>query len=311
MASPSPRAWTISRLSLSFTLDQVAAGLAGLSPLDALLVLAVNQANIAPLTRDPKARQAYGDLDHAAPDASRRPASVNAIANSLGIPFETTRRRLKRLDTEGVCTILPGAGVVIPEAFLTSAPYLESVMAANQRLVGFYGQLVDDDLLDPLPAANYDIDAGVPLRGAARLISDYLLRALDGLMREGGDAIGAITLLAIVVAGLDEVAWPPEADWALTAVPFRSTTVAQIARRLGLPPETVRRHVMHLIEAGVGRKTAEGVAPARDLLARPAIQALADDHAAAVHRLFAGLAERGVVAAWEQMGAGAAPRRRA
>jgi hypothetical protein len=30
-----------------------------------------------------------------------------------------------------------------------------------------------------------------------------------------------------------------------------------------------------------------------------------------VQRLFAGLAERGVVAAWEQTGAGAAPRRRA
>jgi hypothetical protein len=311
MASPSPRAWTISRLSLGFTLDQVAAGLAGLSPLDALLVLAVNQANIAPLTRDPAARQAYGDLDHAAPDASRRPTSVNAIANSLGIPFETTRRRLKRLEAEGVCTILPGAGVVIPEAFLTSPAYLQSVMAAHDRLVGFYGRLVDGELLDPLPATHYDVDDGVPLRGAARLISDYLLRGLDGLMRETGDAVGAITFLAIVVASLDEVSWPPEHDWALTAVPFRSTTVAHVARRLGLPAETVRRHVMQLIEVDVCRKTAEGVAPARDLLARPAIQALADDHAAAVQRLFAGLAERGVVAAWEQMGAGAAPRRRA
>ena len=311
MASPSPRAWTISRLSLSFTLDQVAAGLAGLSPLDALLVLAVNQANIAPLTRDPAARQAYGDLEHAAPDASRRPASVNAIANSLGIPFETTRRRLKRLEAEGVCTILPGAGVVIPEAFLTSPAYLESVMAAYHRLVGFYAQLIDGQLLDPLPPTNYEVDAGVPLRGAARLIADYLLRSVDGLMRETGDAISAITLLTILVAALDDVPWPPQADWALPATPFRSATVAQIARRLGLPAETVRRHVLQLVEAGVCRKTDEGVAPAPDFLARPAIQALTDDHAAAVQRLFAGLAERGVVAAWELAGAGDAPRQRA
>lgn len=311
MASPSPRTWTIARLSLSFTLDQVAAGLAGLAPLDALLVLAVNQANIAPLTRDPAARRAYGALEHAAPDDARRPASINAMANSLGIPFETTRRRLKRLEAAGVCTIVPGAGVVIPESFLTSPAYLESVMAAHNRLVGFYGRLVDDDLLDPLPATNYEVDEGVPLRGAARLISDYLLRALDGLLREGGDVVSATVLLAILVASIGEAPWPPQDDAALRATPFRPVSVADIARRLGLPGETARRHVAQLADAGLCLRTAQGVTVAADLLARPSLQHIAEDHAASVQRLFAGLAERGVVAAWEQMGAGAAPRRRA
>lgn len=308
MASPSPRTWTIARLSLSFTLDQVAAGLAGLAPLDALLVLAVNQANIAPLTRDPAARRAYGALEHAAPDAARRPASVNAMANSLGIPFETTRRRLKRLEAQGVCTIVPGAGVLIPETFLTSPAYLESVMAAHERLVGFYGGLLDRDLLDPLPPANYDVDEGVPLRGAARLISDYLLRALDGLLREGGDVVSSIILLAVVVAALEEV---PLDGAPVGSAPFKVIPVAQAARRLGLPNETARRHVAKLTEAGLCRRSAGGVTLVPDLLMRPAFEHIAEDHAASVQRLFAGLAERGVVAAWEQMGAGAAPRRRA
>lgn len=311
MASPSPRTWTIARLSLSFTLEQVAAGLAGLAPLDALLVLAVNQANIAPLTRDPAARRAYGDLGHAAPDEARRPTSVNAIANSLGIAFETTRRRLKRLEEDGVCTITPGSGVVIPESFLTSPAYLESVMAAHNHLVGFYGQLLDGELLEPLPPTHYDVDDGVPLRGAARLISDYLLRAIDGLMKEGGDATSAITLLAIFATALRDAPWPPDADDALAAVPFRAASVAEIARRLHLPGETARRHVTQLIEAGLCRRTPDGVTVAQDILTRPSIQAMAEDHAASVQRLFAGLAERGVVAAWEQMGARAAPRRRA
>jgi len=311
MATPSPRVWTIARLSLGFTLDQVAAGLAGLSPLDALLVLAINQANIAPLTRDPAARQAYGALEHAAPDDARRPASINAMANSLGIPFETTRRRIRRLETEGVCAIMPGAGVVIPEAFLTSPRYLESVMAAHDRLVGFYGRLLEGGLLDPLPHTHYDVDEGVPLRGAARLISDYLLRGLDGMLREGGDVVTALTFLAILVAALDEAPWPPEAEWALSATPFRAASTADLARRLGLPGETVRRHVLQLIEAGLATRSPAGVSVPRDLLTRPAIQAIAEEHAAAVQRLFAGLAERGVVAAWEHMGAGIAPRRRA
>jgi len=311
MVSPSPRVWTTARMSLIFTLDQVAAGLAGLNPLDALLVLAVNQANIAPLTRDPAARQAYGALENAAPDDARRPASVNAIANSLGVPFETARRRLKRLEAAGVCVITPGAGVVVPEAFLTSPAYLHSVMAAHQRLVGFYAGLLEGGLLDPLPDTNYDIDAGVPLRGAARLIADYLLRAVDTLLHETGDVASTLALLAILVASIEDLPWPPEAEWALPALKFKPTPVAELSRRLGLPAETVRRHVAQLVDAGVCRRTPQGVTVARDLLTRPAFQALAEDHAVIVQRLFAGLAERGVVAAWEQMGAGAAPRRRA
>lgn len=311
MVTPSPRVWSLARLSLGFTLEQVGAGLAGLSPMDALLVMAVNQANIAPLTRDPAARQAYGALEHAAPDDARRPASVNAMANSLGIPFETTRRRLRRLEAQGVCTILPGAGVVIPEAFLTSPAYLQSVMAAHDRLVGFYGRLLDGGLLDLLPATNYDIDDGVPLRGAARLISDYLLRSLDGLLREAGDVVSAVTLLAILVTAIDEAPWPPETEGALTAVPFQATTAARLARRLGLPGETIRRHILTLVDAGLARRAPDGITVAQDILTRPHIRTLAEEHAAAVQRLFAGLAERGVVAAWEQIGAGAAPRQRA
>lgn len=311
MVTPSPRVWTLARLSLGFTLEQVTAGLADLSPMDALLVLAVNQANIAPLTRDPAARQAYGDLEHAAPDDARRPASVNAMANSLGVPFETTRRRLKKLEGQGVCRIVPGSGVVIPESFLTSQPYLQSVMAAHERLVGFYGRLLDGDLLDPLPETHYGVDDGVPLRGAARLISDYLLRGVDGLLREGGDVASALIFLAILVAALDEAPWPPQTDADPTPTPFGAMTVSDVARRLRMPGETVRRHVLGLVDAGLVTRTRDGVTVAQDILSRPAMQALAEDHAAAVQRLFAGLAERGVVAAWEQMGAGVAPRRRA
>ncbi|MDZ4372788.1 MAG: Lrp/AsnC family transcriptional regulator, partial [Phenylobacterium sp.] len=202
MGYPSARVWTLARLSLGFTLDEVAAGLAGLNPMDALLVLAINQANIAPLTRDPSARRAYGDLQQAAPDHARRPATINAIANSLGVPFETARRRLKRLEDQGVCQIMPGAGVVVPEAWLTSPAYLASVRAAHDRLVRLYADLLAQDLLEPLPPAAYEVDGGVPMRGAARLIADFLLRSVDALLRVSGDVTSAVTLLAILDAAL-------------------------------------------------------------------------------------------------------------
>ncbi len=65
--------------------------------------MAINQANNAPLTRDPEARARYGGLDALAPDGERRPVSINAVAASLGLPFETVRRRIRRLAAEQVC----------------------------------------------------------------------------------------------------------------------------------------------------------------------------------------------------------------
>ena len=59
----------LGRRSMAFLLDQILNGVAGLSHLDALLVLAINQANIAPLTREPLARIRYGSLKAPAPAA--------------------------------------------------------------------------------------------------------------------------------------------------------------------------------------------------------------------------------------------------
>jgi DNA-binding IscR family transcriptional regulator len=297
------RVLTLARLSLGYTLDVVAAGLAGLSPTDALLVLAINQANIAPLTRDPDARRAYGDLQHAAPDSARRPATINAIANSLGIPFETARRRLKRLESQGICIITPGAGVVVPEAWLTSPTYLASVMAAHDRTVRLYADLLTGDRLDPLPPPAYDVQDGIPFRGAARLIADYILRSIESLHRVAGDLPTALALLAVLDAALDA---PDAAEGA----GFGAASASALARRVRLPGETMRRHLVALIDAGLCVRTDKGLSLAPDLLSRPEIRHVIEEHAADVQRLFAGLAERGVVAAWEQAGA-AAPRRRA
>src|SRR5687768_16284064 len=83
-------------LSFNFRLDEMANVVGGREPIVALLVLAVNQANIAPLTLDPQARSRYGALEAPAPDAARRPVSISAVAASLGLPFETVRRRIRR-----------------------------------------------------------------------------------------------------------------------------------------------------------------------------------------------------------------------
>jgi DNA-binding Lrp family transcriptional regulator len=281
-------------LAFNFVLDMAGQGMAGLKPLDSLLAMAVNQANIAPLTRDPAARSRYGALAAPAPDAERRPVSIRAVAASLRLPYETARRRIKQLEAQGVCITGEG-GVVAPAAFLLSPGYLETARLGHERLYGLYRLLAGRGLLEPLPAANYDEDEP-PVRGAVRLMSDYLLRAAESVGGRTGDLVSALVVLPLLAA----------AAATDNGVPA-PISVASLGRRLQLPAETVRRRGAALVEAGICVAGPRGLALADAGLSSPAWRGLMRENAVAVQRLFAGLAERGVVAAWEQMArAGAA-----
>ncbi|MBI1199353.1 MAG: hypothetical protein GC203_15945 [Phenylobacterium sp.] len=280
----------LARLSYSFLLDEIGGGLAGLAPLDALLVLAINQANIIPLTRDPSARARYGQLDAPALDHERRPVSINAIAGSLDLPFETARRRIRRLAADGVCA-LSSEGVIVPASFLVSPGYLESVMAGHDRMRRFYLDLRTRGLLDPLPAPNYDLEGSVPVRAAVRLLSDYLLRSTEGLMRETGNVISMMILTALLAGSLQD------RDGG------RLPSMRALVQRLKLPPETIRRHVTQLTEAGLCERGRSGLVVPADVLASDRFERLFADNATNVQRLMAGLAERGVTLAWDTGGA--------
>ena len=282
----------LARLSFGFLLDELTNGMAGLEPLDALLVLAINQANIAPLTRDPAARARYGQLDAPAPDAERRPVSINAVAGSLGLAFETVRRRIRRLGAEGVCAMSP-EGVVVPASFLASPAYLQSVLTGHERLRRFYADLRAAGLAEGLPSPAYDLEGSVPVRAAARLLSDYVLRSSEGLSRLAGNVVSQLVLVALMTAALRN---PGERG----AGPQAMRAIAGVLR---LPAETVRRHVSELTDAGLCARVAGGLTAPPEALARPALSQLLADNAANVHRLLAGLAERGVILAWETGGA--------
>lgn len=276
-------------LSFAFMRDEMTVGVAGLEPLDALLVLAVNQANIAPLTRDPDARARYGALEAPAPDSERRPVSINAVAASLGLPFETVRRRIKRLVAEGVCHAAPD-GVIVPASFLASPGYLQAVLQGHERLRSFYFELKAAGFAEDLPPSSYPVEEGVPVRAAARLLADYLLRASEGLMREAGNVVSQLVLVALLNAALR--------GGGSDARPL-PLTIRSLADQLRLPQETVRRHVGHLTEDGHCVRTAAGVVMPPESLSRPGVRLLFADNATHVHRLLTGLAERGVILAWE------------
>lgn len=280
--APSRRERELGRLSFAFMLDQAAMGLDGLSSLDAILVLAINQANVAPLTHEPLSRIRHGRLEAPAPDARRRPVSINAVANSLRMPFETVRRRVRQLESAGACATVDG-GVIVPESYLASPGYVAGVMESHRSLVTFFHQANAAGLVEPLPRSAYPPEPSVPVRAAARIMADYILRTSDALVSVVGDITSVMMVLAVVSAERGR------------------TSVGEIAQRLGMADETVRRHVKALIAQGHVLRISTGLVVPYEVMDSPAWRTFLRENAANVQRLFAGLAERGVIEAWARL----------
>ena len=77
-------------------------------PVDALLLSTVAVANVAHLNADKALSLAYADLDKPEPMEIKRPISRNAVALSLGLSYETARRRIQKLIDEGALIEVKG-----------------------------------------------------------------------------------------------------------------------------------------------------------------------------------------------------------
>lgn len=97
-------------------------------------------------------------------------------------------------------------------------------------------------------------------RALVRLSAQYFLKTLDiAKAAHGGDAMQAIIFTTLWSANVNQVR--SRGGYDETLVPDeerRPVTVARLAQLVGAPTETVRRHVVRLIEEGlctrVGRK---------------------------------------------------------
>lgn len=78
-----------------------------------VLFLAIVDANTRDLRPETRLSQAYSEAGDTVPDDLRRPISVHALALSLSLPYETTRRHVNRLIEDGLC-IRTDTGILIP-----------------------------------------------------------------------------------------------------------------------------------------------------------------------------------------------------
>lgn len=297
------------RLANGFALDLVRLGGFGRDVIDGLLLVAIAQANVAQITRSAELQRAYATLDQPPPDDMRRPVSVSAIANSLRLPFETVRRRIAGLIEHDI--IRPAhRGVIVPTAPLDS-PFYRMGAEANYSLVrNLYFRLRGIGLLKDLarPSGPVFTADRPPVRLVIRLSSDYLLRLAEPVTQYMGDLVTGLILMDVIHANTEHLpdheggeasgSWEPESF--VDDAARRPVRAATLSERLGIPQETVRRHLQRLSEADRCERRGDGyIIPAR-VLARPPFVAFMLDNQSHLHRLYAALADFGVLNEWER-----------
>jgi len=252
-----------SRLTIGFILDIATIGRQDAQLLDALLVAAIIDANVNRLLREPGMQAAYATLDSPPPDELRRPVSINALAESLRLPFETVRRHVRQLVAQGICAA-SAQGVHVPTHVLTSPQFCATQQLRYDRLLQLHRELVAAKILEPppfvLPPAD---DPRAPVRAVGRILSDYFFRTVALVQDFVPDPMRGLMLLEMVRLSSEHI---PPAEFARLlqagTIPDHARAlvrVAELSRRLRVPYETTRRHVGALVDAGFCRRVERGV----------------------------------------------------
>jgi hypothetical protein len=176
-------------------------------------------------------------------DYPRRPISINAIAKSFSIPYETTRRAVSQLIAEGLCERVAG-GVVVPPSVLQGEmlrPATDGICAALHGALNRLSAISFD--FDRM-AQMADIGSGAPpatlRRGAAVepsadlvswIATDCLLRSLEAFMPLWDDAASGFIFAGAMAANARAFAADPIQAWAYSGpkLPRRTTRAAPSA----------------------------------------------------------------------------------
>jgi hypothetical protein len=288
------------RLAGRHLLDQVTVARFGLDLIDALIVCTVSHANVVPIVRDPDLQRRYATFDNVPPDEARRPISINAVAQSLDMPFETVRRRIAKMSLVGIFKTAR-QGVYVPTAFCVGGPHRTSMEGAYARTRALYLEAIR---LGWDEAVSSDVEPWMgaePLRLVSRVSSEYLLRLVQIVMEEAKDPVAATVWLALFCddAAVADRGGRPRSN----GQPGKPLSMSALARRLRLPTETTRRRVHALLTAGLCVDTGSSVVVDASVLRRPGIQRLLVRNRQDLRRMFTTLAQYGIVQSWDNVAA--------
>jgi len=275
---------------------------------DSVILAALVQNTTAAVASDPSLERRYGQFEAPVPEDFHRTISVNALATSLGLPFETLRRRLKRMTAEGLCAVGP-RGVRASWRLLTSDAHrqtLESVCECVRRL---HQRL---ERASGLQCMNLRRPAGVvpfcgasPVRIVYRTATRHFLRTMELLLPQVSSVTQAFIVLEILAANTEVLsqafdgAKRPNVEDHRPDGCGRPIRACEMAARLSLPPETARRQLAVLVDEGRCRRIPNGAVTPAALLTEPKMVATMIANVQNLRRLFDDLAATGVLARWE------------
>ena len=197
--------------------------------------------------------------------------SVRAIAESMGIPYETTRRKIADLEAAGLARRVGSRGYTVAPAVFEGAAYraeCDATWRALQRLI------ID------LRALSFDFSAfarGSSLTAvrdlaqadladaAAVLVNDFQLRVLETGVQPHGSMLDAAIVSTLILTNAELLTHDPEMahqySGAATPPPDhlrKPARITEVATALGLTHETVRRRFSRYCELGWAKRVTGG-----------------------------------------------------
>ncbi len=250
----------------------------------ALIFTALWIGNVRHITHS-AANTRFGSMDDLPPDAMRRPVSVQTLANTLRIPYETVRRYVQAMIKAGHCVRVGKRGLIVPAAVHNQPHRRRALQEGLQSLLRFLGDLKQvgfefapyrRTLTSTVPLAP---SGEMPPNGRAllRVGMELVMRGVDTMGRlHGGDFLSGMIYTAIWTANIRHITCSGDnlKYGGINQLPpdelRRPVTVNAIAGALRLPYETTRRYVSALVRDGSAvRIDGEGVIIPRAQFVRP------------------------------------------
>lgn len=247
-------AWLCVRLQLAYV--EITRSLVDGDLVSSLLLPAILDANVGHLDADPDISRRHQALDAAYPDEQRRPANALSIAQFLDIPRETARAKLSGMVAGGMLRRTP-AGYILPASTLVSDRFLPAIPRYLEALDGFISGLGLIRGFGLRPGSRLAHPVWPVAWAAMRHSTAHILRetAYTRDLTPGMSLTACYILLSVChsVGGQLRLAPQMPARGGALAVlgpTFGPVRGSAVAARLGLPEETVRRHLKQLVEAG-------------------------------------------------------------
>jgi predicted transcriptional regulator len=294
------KARLVSRLTVDYLLgllDQLRAAFDG-DIVKGVVFLAVTQCNVGHIDRDPALADQWADLETPPPDSLRRPVSAGVVAQCLGLPKETARRKVRQLVAERYFALAPG-GVIVPQRVFLRPGNVGALRRNAAQLRQLYAALSQGGVS---MARDYALAPGeVRLRQLGRFSTDFVLRAVDSMRGLfAGELLSGLIFMAIGAANVRHITQGPAGPYADLDDPppdseRRPISALALSRELGIPAETVRRHVRRLEQEGYCVARRDGVVVPNAVLMREDFRVAIAKCAAELRWLLAQMTQVGVL----------------